>query len=397
MSSIHRQLLVIDDDAAVRLSIVAYLEDSGFDVMHTESGRQGLEWVTQKRIDLVLTDLRMPDMDGLAVLKSIRSTHPDLPVIVISGMGVVRDVIDALRLGAVDYLVKPIVDMEVLIHGVKKALERLDLVEQNTAYRQELEKANLELKDYVRILERDQKAGHRIQSKLLPDAPEVFCGIHVDYQLMPSLYLSGDFIDFGLVSDRYLAFYLTDVSGHGAASAFVTVWLRQLVRRYFRESEVFHTHESFEEDAGKLLGLINKEVISSNVGCHMTCFVGVIDTVTNEMRYVFGGHLPFPILMSSDGAQYLTGKGKPVGIFPEASWEVNAIKLPETFSLVVFSDGVLEVLPEQDLIEKEACLLNLVKDNGNSVESLLKAVGVAGRETVPDDIAVLRIESGKSI
>lgn len=392
----HRQLLVVDDDASVRQSIAAYLEDSGFSVHEAASGAEGLAWLENNTPDAVLTDLRMPGVDGLAILKFVCEHSPKLPVLVISGMGLVRDVIDALRLGAADYLVKPLVDMEVLVHSVNRAIERSELIAQNESYRQELEQANRELKEYIRVLERDQKAGRRVQSKLLPEAPAQFGDFSVNYELIPSLYLSGDFIDFGLLSERYLAFYLTDVSGHGAASAFVTVWLKQLVRRYFRENKVFSTVESFEEDAGILLGLINQEVINSGVGCHMTCFVGVIDTYTREMRYVFGGHLPFPILVTEQGCEYLTGKGKPVGIFPDATWEVNAKTLPEKFSLVVFSDGVLEILPQGELIDKEKFLLEVVSKNATSVKSLIDAFGISDLESVPDDIAILKVESEKN-
>lgn len=389
----QRRLLVIDDDASVRESVVVYLEDSGFDVHAAASGKDGLEWLKAHSPDIVLTDLRMPDVDGLAVLKEVRRWRPQTPVIVISGMGVVRDVIEALRLGAADYLVKPLVDMEVLVHSINRALERLDLKEENLGYRSELEKANRELREYVRVLERDHKAGRRVQSKLLPKTPESFSGIDVSYRLIPSLYLSGDFIDYGLLSKRYFAFYLTDVSGHGAASAFVTVWLKQLVRRYFREQRIFDSPESFEQDAGKLMELINNEVIHSGVGCHMTCFVGVIDTHTMEMRYVFGGHLPFPLLISPEGTCYLTGKGKPVGIFENASWEVYSTQLPPKFSLVVFSDGILEVLPPEDLIDKEQHLLEVMTGHDGDVDSIADSIGVCGMDTAPDDIAILRIAS----
>ncbi len=394
MSRPHRQLLLIDDDPSVRHSIAAQMEANGFTVYQAESGQQGLDWLQDNRPLAVLTDLRMPDIDGL-ILEFIRENAPEVPVIVISGVGPVKDVIDALRLGAADYLVKPVVDTDVLAGAIDRALERSELILQNEVYRQELELANRELKEYVRVLERDQKAGRRVQSKLLPEVPTNFGDFAIDFKLVPSLYLSGDFIDFGFVSERYLAFYLTDVSGHGAASAFVTVWLKQLVRRYFRENQVFNTAESFQEDAGKLVGLINKEVIHSGFGCHMTCFVGVIDIQTREMRYVLGGHLPFPILVTPQGSEYLTGKGKPVGIFPDATWKVYSTVLPATFSLVVFSDGILEMLPEGELIEKENFLLSIVKDNAMSVESLSRAFGIAEVESVPDDIAILKVESEK--
>lgn len=393
MSQPPHQILIIDDDSAVRQSISDYLEDSGFDVVAKECGAEALQWFSGHQPDVVLTDLRMPDIDGLSILKRVHQLSPRTPVIVISGIGVVKDVADALRLGAADYIVKPVVDMEVLVHSVNRALERAELIAQNESYRKELEHANRELKEYVRVLERDQKAGRRVQSRLLPEAPAQFGDIEIDYQLIPSLYLSGDFIDYGLISRRYLAFYLTDVSGHGAASAFVTVWLKQLVRQFFREKQMFVDTDSFEADAGRLLGLINKEVINSGVGCHMTCFVGVIDIQTHEMRYVFGGHLPFPVLITEQGCDYLVGKGKPVGIFPDATWEVYSCQLPEKFSLMVFSDGILEILPEQDLIEKEKTLLDIVKDNADSLESLIGSFGIKEMEMVPDDIAILKIES----
>lgn len=382
-------------ETAERQDLGAFLERSGFQASLVSSGAEALSWLQENRPLAVLSDMHMPDVDGLVIMSCMAQHMPEVPVIVFSEKRAVEDVIIAMRNGAADYLLKPLTDFSLVLESLTRSMERSELILQNRVYRQELEQANRELREYVRVLERDQKAGRRVQSKLLPDAPANFGGFKIDYQMVPSLYLSGDFIDFGLLNNRYLAFYLTDVSGHGAASAFVTVWLKQLVRRYFRENKIFHTAESFEEDAARLLGLINREVINSGVGCHMTCFVGVIDTHTREMRYVFGGHLPFPIIMTPNGAEYLTGKGKPVGIFADAKWEVYGTVLPDVFSLVVFSDGILEVLPETELIEKENTLLNVVNDNAKSVESIAESFGIQNLDEVPDDIAILLIESEK--
>ena len=83
----------------------------------------------------------------------------------------VADVAEALRLGAADYLIKPLVDMEVLTHSINKALAVLDLLRENQRYRRELEKANRDLREYVRVLERDQQAGRQVQMNLLPPTP----------------------------------------------------------------------------------------------------------------------------------------------------------------------------------------------------------------------------------
>lgn len=390
-----KNLLVIDDDGLVRQSVVTYLKDSGFGVHGEAAGKAGLDWFENNRPDLVLTDLRMPDIDGLTILKAVKNIDRDVPVIVISGIGMVSDVAEALRLGAADYLTKPITDMEVLVHSINRSLNLYQLQKENNQYRAELEKANRDLKEYVRVLERDQKAGRQVQTNLLPVTPVSLAQITLSHKIIPSLYLSGDFVDYGMMSDRYIAFYLTDVSGHGAASAFVTVWLKQRVRRMFREQRT-ESDEGPGVDISELIRVVNREVINSKFGCHLTCFVGILDTHTHKLRYVLGGHLPLPVIIADGQAQYLTGKGKPVGIFEDATWDVYEYELPKTFSLMVFSDGVLEVLPPKDLIHKEQQLLELLAQTNGNIEDVCAKLKKVEPASAPDDIAILSLQSEAS-
>jgi signal transduction histidine kinase len=132
-------ILSIDDEALIRESITDYLEDSGYKVLQAENGKQGLEVFRKEHPDIILVDLRMPEIDGLDVLTAVTRESPGTPVIVVSGTGVIQDVIDALRLGAWDYLVKPISDLAVLEHAVVKCLERAQLLKENQLYREHLE------------------------------------------------------------------------------------------------------------------------------------------------------------------------------------------------------------------------------------------------------------------
>ncbi|MBU2515789.1 response regulator [bacterium] len=151
-------ILVIEDEAIIRDSIGEFLEDREFHVLRAENGRVGLEMFQRETPDLILTDLRMPELDGLEVLKKITEISPDTPLIVVSGTGNIGDSIQALHAGAWDYILKPVEDMTIITMAIDKALERSRLRRENRIYQEnlemlvkertgELEKANAHLAD----------------------------------------------------------------------------------------------------------------------------------------------------------------------------------------------------------------------------------------------------------
>ena len=231
MHSPSATLLIIDDDQVVRASLAAYLEDSGFNVLQASNGLQGLEVFERDHPDLVICDLRMPQVDGLELIRRINALQVETPVIVVSGAGVMTDAVEALRLGAADYLIKPLEDLAVLEHSVRRALDRAQLRVENLRYREKLEAANRQLQASLSLLEEDQNAGRQVQMNMLPQTPWVVDGLQFAHQIIPSLYLSGDFVDYFRLDERRVAFYLADVSGHGASSAFVTVLLKVMTTR----------------------------------------------------------------------------------------------------------------------------------------------------------------------
>ncbi|SHI77663.1 PAS domain S-box-containing protein/diguanylate cyclase (GGDEF) domain-containing protein [Malonomonas rubra DSM 5091] len=132
-------ILTIDDEENIRDSFRLFLEDFEYDVIEACNGREGIEKIESEKPDLVLCDLRMPDIDGLEVLQFIKDKELDTPIIVVSGTGVIGDAIEAIRRGAWNYLLKPIQDMSVLLHAISQALERSRLIAENRAYQEHLE------------------------------------------------------------------------------------------------------------------------------------------------------------------------------------------------------------------------------------------------------------------
>jgi len=119
----RRRILVIEDEPLIRFSITAYLEDSGFVCREACDGLEGLEAFGVFRPDLVLTDLRMPRLDGFGVVAALRSTSPGTPVVVITGTGDDSAAVEARRLGARACLFKPLLDMGALLDTVRSFLD----------------------------------------------------------------------------------------------------------------------------------------------------------------------------------------------------------------------------------------------------------------------------------
>ncbi len=380
-------LLIIDDDDVVRASLAAYLDDSGFRVLQASSGQEGMALFEAEQPDLVICDLRMPQMDGLELIRRISERQTDLPVIVVSGAGVMSDAVEALRLGAADYLIKPLEDLAMLEHSVRRALDRSRLRLENRRYREQLESANRDLQASLHLLQEDQDAGRQVQMNMLPVTPWSADGFDFAHQIIPSLYLSGDFVDYFRVDDRRIGFYLADVSGHGASSAFVTVLLKFMTTRLLYESRRSGTLREFKPS--EVLDHINRGLINCKLGKHVTMLGGVIDIERDVLHYSIGGHLPMPVLYTGGAAHYLEGRGLPVGLFVEATYQDFELKLPEAFSLTLLSDGILDLLPGDTLKEKESALPELISGAGGTLDGLRRVFGLAELADMPDDIALL--------
>lgn len=384
------KILTIEDARAVRETIVAYLEDSGFTVIEAENGRIGIEKCRQEHPDLVLCDLRMPEMDGLDVLAVVTEEFPETPIIVVSGMGGLGDAIKALKLGAWDYVTKPIEDMAVLEHAINKALERGRLLRENREYREHLEAVNKQLQQSLKQLEEDEEAGRLIQFQLLPEGKKGYGDYEFSHHLLTSMYLSGDFVDYFVIDADHLGFYMADVSGHGVSSAFVTVLLKSYMNRYL---EIYRQDtDGMILDPSKVLKRLNQDIFRGHLGKYLTMFYGVINKSDNRLYYSNGGQFPFPILFDGTRSIHVGHKSLPIGLFDFAEYQTEAMDLPPLFMMAMISDGILETLPQSNMQEKQTFLLSLLKDIEETVESLTRQLGLDETDTLPDDVTLLLIK-----
>ncbi|MEQ9496605.1 MAG: response regulator [Deltaproteobacteria bacterium] len=132
--------MVVDDDESVRRVVAAILVDEGYETITASNANSALEMLTRDEFALVITDMKMPDRDGLWLLEQVRSGHADTGIIIMTGYGQVDTAVQALRFGAADYLTKP-VRVNQLCASVLRALDRRRLEMENRAYQQGLEGA----------------------------------------------------------------------------------------------------------------------------------------------------------------------------------------------------------------------------------------------------------------
>ena len=103
----QRSILVVDDELLIRDLLYDFFREQGWDISIAESGEKALDILRSKDVDLLLTDLKMPNMDGLALTTEVKRSHPDIPVVIMTGFPSVDSAVTALRQKVADYIIKP--------------------------------------------------------------------------------------------------------------------------------------------------------------------------------------------------------------------------------------------------------------------------------------------------
>ena len=388
------RILTIEDEQPVRSGIVAYLQDSGFSVLEATDGLSGLATLRREHPDVVLCDLRLPGMNGLEVLSTISSESPDTPIIVVSGVSLIAYAVQALKRGAWDYVTKPIHDMEVLESAIHRVLNHARLIIENREHQKSLEKLNRKLEQTLGRLQEDEETGRRIQHQLLPEDGKTLGTYHFQRRLYPSMYLSGDFVDYFAIDAKHAGFYMADVSGHGAASAFVTIMLKTLMYQYcdafWQQGDDTILHPA------QTLSRLNSDLCRQQLDKYLTMFYGVLDGQGNTLLCSNGGQFPYPILHDGSAARSLIYRGRPVGLFEDSDYTEDLVSLPGTFVLLLVSDGILELLPWHYLKKHAGDLMARVSGIDLTMDQLTRRLGIEQQTGLPDDIAILVVKRGSS-
>jgi len=163
------RVLIVDDEMHVRLMMGSTLERQGYDVQLAANGREALEALGLNNFDLVLTDIVMQDVNGIALLESVHAQNPNLPVVMVTAIHDISVAIDAMRRGAYDYVLKPF-EREHLVSTVLRALEHRQVLEKSHNYQQSLEQMVRARTELLRHAMEDLEHSYDVTLEALGDA-----------------------------------------------------------------------------------------------------------------------------------------------------------------------------------------------------------------------------------
>src|SRR5215218_10953047 len=138
MAETKKHLLLVEDESPLRQALAERLAEHGFEVEQAESGEQAIEQLAEFAFDIVITDLRLPGLDGTRVVEAALLRYPDIVGIIVTGYGTVKDAVEAIKRGASDFITKPF-QFDELLHVLHKALEQRRLASENAYLRSQLE------------------------------------------------------------------------------------------------------------------------------------------------------------------------------------------------------------------------------------------------------------------
>jgi sigma-B regulation protein RsbU (phosphoserine phosphatase) len=392
-------LLVVDDEEMNRDGLARRLQRHDYEVVTAKSGREAIELLADRRVDLLLLDIMMPGMNGLEVLKFLRRIDSliDLPIIMVTAKGGSEDTVEALELGANDYVTKPL-DFPVVLARIRTqlALRRTvahvkELEGKLDAHNRELRTATEELRAANDRHARDLEAAARVQRAFLPALPPQVPGARFAWAFEPCGQLAGDYLNVFRLGDRHVGLCVLDVAGHGVAAALLSVTLSQLLAR------VAGTGPAVVPPAEVAARLARELTPEATAGHTFSLLYGVLARDSGEFRFVSAGH-PGPVQLT-DGRPpvKLEVTGFPVGV-GDGEYREHAVTLKLGDRLVLYSDGLIGVRNADGEHFGARRLLATLDENrrlpiADAPGGLVRAVE-AWRGEVPrqDDISVLVVE-----
>ena len=370
--------LIIDDEPGIRQQLGFVLEDEGYEVYTASTGLEGLSKVESQKFDIVITDLMLPDLDGMEIVSKTKEVHPETIVVMITGHGSIEKAVEAIKAGADDYIPKPLDGNEVVMK-LEKASEMKRLRDENLIFQ--------------RRIERELETARRIQQGLLPQQSPDIPGLDIAIFNEPAKHVGGDYHDLIILPSGELGIAIGDVSGKGMPAALLMANVQASIRRC----------SEYRYSPCKIMDRLNAALcpICQLIEEHrfVTVFYGVLEIDDMGFVYTNAGH-NYPIIFSKDGSiNDLSEAGNlPCGLMENITYEEDRVGLRPDDVMLFYTDGVVEAIDVNDKMFGEERLKDIILKNRHlSSEEIVSIInedmfGFMGDSPQYDDITIMVVK-----
>ncbi|MEA1923027.1 MAG: SpoIIE family protein phosphatase [Pseudomonadota bacterium] len=394
------KILIAEDERVSRRLLESRLKKWGYEVTAAEDGEEAWELFQKEYFPMVISDWMMPKMDGLELLRRIRSSERPgyVYTILLTARTEKEDLLAGMDSGADDFIAKPF-DKDELLARLKVGLRITDL-ERNLAQRnQELEKIN----DRMR---RDLQAAAKIQQSLLPTQLPVCEKVNFAWKYVPCDELAGDTLNLFYLDENHIGLYLLDVSGHGVPAALLSVNLSRILNPNPGQSDLLKeqipgSHGYHLVAPEEVADRLNQRFpLDSTTEQYFTIQYGQLNIKSGSLTFISAGHPPMIHLKADGSSQSIQVRSMPIGFMVGVGkvYKEQKLELKDGDRLYFYSDGIIEAMnPEKEQFGVERLLASFNNSRTLSLNDSLDQLTdeldqwTAG-QGCGDDVSLLALE-----
>lgn len=322
-------ILLVDDEKNILILLNEVLSKNDHRLTLAEGGAQALDFIEKNDYELVISDLQMPKVDGMQVLKASKKKNPYTEVLILTGYGSIKSAVRAMKAGAFEYLSKP-VDIEEFRFKVSQALVHREM-------KIKIEKQQQQINEQHAMIARDLKLAEQVQQSLVPQ-PIISDRIELSVKYLPMIGVGGDYADLYYDGSRFVYLTIIDVTGHGITAALlvnrVCSELRKLVREGLNPNEILFSLNNFIFE------------IFYRAGMFLTMFSCRIDLEKNICQYSGSAHPSVILWQRRDNLfRQLPSQNTIIGFERRNINQFQQDQVPITSGdkLLLYTDGLIEI------------------------------------------------------